>query len=140
VPDPRTLPVLVVDDTPMIVVIVRAVLSKLGFHDVDEAVDGADALARLRQRSYGLVICDWNMVPMTGYKLLRIMRADEALRDVPFVMMTTPQYAQNFMAAGRTGVDACLVKPFSAAALRDTIQSICAEDRLSRSGSKKASL
>jgi two-component system chemotaxis response regulator CheY len=140
VPDPRTLPVLVVDDQPMIIVIVRAVLRKLGFHDVDEAVDGTAALARLRERSYGLVICDWNMVPMGGYELLRIMRADAALRDTPFVMMTSPQYAQNFMAAGRAGVDACLVKPFSADALRDTIQSICAEDRLSRTGSGKAAL
>lgn len=138
--DPRTLPVLVVDDQPMIVVIVRAVLRKLGFQDVDEAVDGSDALARLRERRYGLVICDWNMVPMTGYELLRTLRADEALRGVPFVMMTTPQYAQNFMAAGKAGVDACLVKPFSAAALRDTIQSICAEEQLSRTRSKKASL
>ena len=136
----RMLPVLVVDDMPMIVEIVRSVLKQLGFHDVDEAVDGSAALSRLRERSYGLVICDWNMVPMTGYELLRSIRADAALRETPFVMMTTAEYAQYFMAASRAGVSACLVKPFSPAALRDTIQSICFEDRLSRVGSEKAPL
>ena len=121
---PRSLPVLVVDDVPLIRAVVRATLEQVGLTDVHEAGDGAAALAMMNQRRYGLVIADWNMHPMTGYELLRQVREDPQLRETPFVIMTTKEQAHCFIAARRAGVNACLVKPFMPAALRETIQQV----------------
>src|ERR1700726_2917992 len=73
------MPVLVVDDYNTMVRIIRNLLKQLGFEDVDDAADGTTALARMRDRKYGLVISDWNMEPMTGYDLLPEVRADPNL-------------------------------------------------------------
>lgn len=118
-------PVLVVDDVPMIVEVVRAVLGQIGFRDIDMAADGTGALPQLRARRYGLILSDWNMLPMTGYELLRHVRTDPALRLTPFVMMTTQGQADCFPAARRAGVNACLIKPFTPLQLRETIVAVC---------------
>ncbi len=118
-------PVLLVDDVPMIVEVVQAILGKLGFTEVDTAADGTAALDFLAKRRYGLVISDWNMTPMTGYELLKRVRSDRAMREIPFIVMTTQVNADCFPAAKRAGVNACLIKPFTPATLRDTIVSVC---------------
>jgi two-component system chemotaxis response regulator CheY len=78
------MPVLVVDDYKTMVRIIRNLLKQLGFANVDEAADGTAALDMMRNKQYGLVISDWNMEPMTGYELLREMRADDRLPRTPF--------------------------------------------------------
>jgi two-component system chemotaxis response regulator CheY len=118
-------PVLLVDDVPMIVEVVQAILGRLGFEQVDTAADGSAALGFLAERRYGLVISDWNMMPMTGYELLKRVRSDRAMREIPFIMMTTQANADCFPAAKQAGVNACLVKPFTPATLRETIVSVC---------------
>ncbi|WP_246691699.1 response regulator [Methylobacterium sp. WL12] len=115
---------LVVDDVPLIRAVVRATLEQVGLTDVHEAGDGAAALAMMNQRRYGLVIADWNMHPMTGYELLRQVREDPQLRETPFVIMTTKEQAHCFVAARRAGVNACLVKPFMPATLRETVEQV----------------
>ena len=122
----RAKSVLVVDDDPMILEVVRIILAKIGFEDVDVATDGMEALDRLRLRIFDLVVSDWNMVPMNGLELLRSIRANEMFHDIPFVMMTTVDQAYNFRAAGRERVSACLVKPFSPSTLKSTITTIFA--------------
>ena len=121
---PRSSPVLVVDDVPLIRAVVRATLEQVGLADLHEAADGSAALAMMTQRRYGLVIADWNMFPMTGYELLRHVRDDPQLRETPFVIMTTKEQAHCFVAARRAGVKACLIKPFMPAALRETIKEV----------------
>ena len=74
-----SMPVLVVDDYNTMIRIIRNLLKQLGFEDVDDASDGSAALAKLREKKYGLVISDWNMEPMTGYELLKEVRADPGL-------------------------------------------------------------
>ena len=81
--------VLVVDDSKLTINIIRGLLKHLGFMDVDDAADGATALAKMREKRYGLVISDWNMVPMSGYELLRELRNDPALKRMPFIMVTS---------------------------------------------------
>ena len=122
----RAKSVLIVDDDPMILEVVRIILAQIGFEDVDQAADGGEALARLRLRKFDLVISDWNMVPMGGLELLRSIRANEMLHDTPFVMMTTVDHAHHFKSAGKAGVSACLVKPFSPAGLKAAITTIFA--------------
>ncbi|MER2265303.1 response regulator [Methylobacterium oxalidis] len=117
-------PVLVVDDSFAVLTIVRSVLQQLGFEDIDEARDGSEALELLRERHYSLVISDWNMEPMSGYDLLRQVRADERLRTMPFIMMTIDTDPEKMIAAKRAGVNTCLIKPFNAAVLREKITSV----------------
>ena len=123
-PDPRRMPVLVVDDVPLIRTVVRAVLEQIGVRDVHEAPDGAAALAMLSAHAYGLVISDLHMFPMTGFELLRRVRDDRRLRETLFVMMTTKEHAHAFTAVRRAGVNACLVKPFMPADLRRTLAEV----------------
>jgi two-component system, chemotaxis family, chemotaxis protein CheY len=122
--DPRRLPVLVVDDVPMIRAVVRAVLGQVGVHDVHEAADGGAALAMLDERPYGLIISDLHMSPMSGFELLRHVREDRRLRETLFVMMTTKEHAHALTAVQRAGVNACLIKPFMPAMLRKTLETV----------------
>src|SRR5712691_7191928 len=113
--------VLVVDDFKTMAGIVRKLLAQIGLENVDEAPDGASALARMREKKYQLVISDWNMAPMTGHELLKQIRADEALARTPFVMMTAEQSAAHVVEARKAGVDSFLIKPFNAATLKSKI-------------------
>ena len=74
-----SMPILVVDDYKTMIRIIRNLLKQLGFNEVDDAADGTEALGKLREKRYGLVISDWNMEPMTGYELLKEVRADDKL-------------------------------------------------------------
>jgi two-component system, chemotaxis family, chemotaxis protein CheY len=118
--DKRT-PILVVDDYKTMVRIVRNLLHQLGFEDVDEANDGANALAKLRARRFGLIISDWAMEPMNGLELLQQVRADPDLAPLPFIMITAENRAERVAKAEQAGANGYIVKPFTAETLRDRI-------------------
>ena len=119
-----SMPVLVVDDYNTMIRIIRNLLKQLGFDDVDDASDGSAALAKMREKKYGLVISDWNMEPMTGYELLRQVRSDDALRTTPFIMVTAESKTENVIAAKKAGVNNYIVKPFNAATLKTKIEAV----------------
>ena len=119
-----SIPVLVVDDYKTMVRIIRNLLTQLGFEDIDEAADGTEALAKLKERKYGLVISDWNMQPMTGYDLLKNVRSDEALQTIPFIMVTAEAKTENVIAAKKAGVSNYIVKPFNAQTLKGKIETV----------------
>jgi two-component system chemotaxis response regulator CheY len=116
--------ILVVDDYNTMIRIIRNLLKQLGFEDVDDATDGTSALAKMRTKHYNLVISDWNMAPMTGYDLLREIRADPALTATRFIMVTAESKTDNVIAAKRAGVDNYIVKPFNAQTLQHKIQAV----------------
>ena len=118
------MPVLVVDDYKTMIRIIRNLLKQLGFSDVDDAADGAEALTKMRGKSYGLVISDWNMEPMTGYELLKEVRSDEQLSPTPFIMITAESKTENVIAAKKAGVNNYIVKPFNAATLKSKISAV----------------
>ena len=122
-----TMPVLVVDDYSTMIRIIRNLLKQLGFEDVDEANDGSAALAKMRQKKYGLVISDWNMEPMTGYELLKEVRGDPGLSKTPFIMVTAESKTENVIAAKKAGVDNYIVKPFNAQTLKAKIDAVFTE-------------
>jgi two-component system chemotaxis response regulator CheY len=122
-----SMPVLVVDDYSTMVRIIRNLLRQVGFSDVDDANDGAAALAKMRAKRYGLVISDWNMEPMSGYELLLQVRADPALGETPFIMVTAESKTDNVIAARKAGVNNYIVKPFNAQTLRTKIEAVFAE-------------
>lgn len=119
-----TMPILIVDDYKTMLRIIRNLLKQLGFDNVDEAADGSAALAKMRTRQYGLVISDWNMEPMTGYQLLKEVRADEALKPTPFIMITAESKTENVVAAKKAGVNNYIVKPFNAATLKTKMSAV----------------
>ena len=121
------MPVLVVDDYSTMVRIIRNLLRQLGFLDIDDAPNGAAALVRLRAKRYGLVISDWNMEPMTGFDLLKEVRADPGLGPIPFIMVTAESKTENVIAAKKAGVSNYIVKPFNAQTLKTKIEAVFAD-------------
>jgi two-component system, chemotaxis family, chemotaxis protein CheY len=119
-----SMPILVVDDYKTMVRIIRNLLKQLGFTHVDDAADGSEALKKMREKKYGLVISDWNMEPMTGYELLKEVRGDAQLSRTPFIMVTAESKTANVVAAKNAGVDNYIVKPFNAQTLKSKIDAV----------------
>ena len=119
-----SMPILVVDDYSTMIRIIRNLLKQIGFENVDEASDGSAALAKMQTKRYGLVISDWNMEPMTGYDLLKEVRADPNLATTPFIMITAESKTENVIAAKKAGVNNYIVKPFNAATLKTKIEAV----------------
>lgn len=116
--------VLVVDDYNTMRRILRNLLSQIGFTNVDEAEDGSAALRKLRERTFGLVISDWNMQPMSGLELLKEVRSDGQLKEMPFIMITAESKTENVIAAKAAGVSNYIVKPFNADTLKKKIEAV----------------
>ena len=118
------MPILVVDDYTTMIRIIRNLLRQLGFEDVDDASDGSIALSKMHLKRYGLVISDWNMEPMTGYELLKQVRADPSIGSTPFIMVTAETKTENVIAAKQAGVNNYIVKPFNADTLKSKIEAV----------------
>ena len=119
-----SMPILVVDDYNTMIRIIRNLLKQIGFENVDDASDGSAALAKMQGKKYGLVISDWNMEPMTGYELLKQVRADPELSATPFIMVTAESKTDNVVAAKQAGVNNYIVKPFNAETLKHKIDAV----------------
>ena len=118
------MPILIVDDYKTMLRIIRNLLKQLGFENVDDAGDGSEALQKMKEKKYGLVISDWNMEPMTGLQLLREVRGDNKLAETPFIMITAESKTENVVAAKEAGVNNYIVKPFNAATLKTKLVSV----------------
>jgi two-component system chemotaxis response regulator CheY len=116
--------VLIVDDYKTMLRILGNLLRQLNFTNIDEAMDGSEALQKLRTNTFGMVISDWNMEPMTGIELLREVRADEKLKHLPFIMITAESKSENVAAAKEAGVSNYIVKPFNAETLKGKMASV----------------
>jgi two-component system chemotaxis response regulator CheY len=116
--------ILVVDDYNTMVRIIRKLLKQIGYENVDEASNGEEALQKIKAKSYGLIISDWNMEPMTGFELLKHVRADDNTSKTPFILVTAESKPENVVAAQQAGVSSYLVKPFSAPVLKEKIDSV----------------
>ena len=123
-PDRSSLKFLVVDDFSTMRRIVRNLLKELGLTKVEEAEDGAVALARLREGGFDFVVSDWNMPNMDGLTLLQNVRADARQKTLPFLMITTEAKKENIAAALQAGASGYIVKPFTAATLQEKLDTI----------------
>jgi two-component system chemotaxis response regulator CheY len=122
--DRSALKFLVVDDFSTMRRIVRNLLKELGFLNVEEAEDGAVALARLKAGGIDFVVSDWNMPNMDGLTLLQSVRADPALKHLPVLMITAEAKKENIIAAAQAGASGYIVKPFTAATLNEKMVKI----------------
>ena len=116
--------ILVVDDFSTMRRIVRTLLKELGYNNVHEAEDGAYALAALKQEKFDFVVSDWNMPNMTGIELLKAIRADDALKHLPVLMITAEARKENIIEAAQAGASGYIVKPFTAATLDEKLGKI----------------
>ncbi len=123
----RNMNVLVVDDYKTMTRIVRSLMEQLGFHNVDEALNGPDALAMIQSKDYGLVLSDWNMQPMSGFELLKKVRAEPRTKGVPFVMVTAEAKVDNVVAARQAGANNYIIKPFTLAVLKQKLSTVLGE-------------
>ncbi|MGV3655160.1 MAG: chemotaxis response regulator CheY [Noviherbaspirillum sp.] len=115
---------LVVDDFSTMRRIVRNLLKELGYTHIDEAEDGAMALAKLKGDSFDFVVSDWNMPNMDGLEMLKNIRADPALCKLPVLMVTAEAKKENIIAAAQAGANGYIVKPFTAATLEEKLNKI----------------
>jgi two-component system chemotaxis response regulator CheY len=120
----KNMSILIVDDYKTMLRIIRNLLKQLGFNSVDEAIDGSSALTKLRDKDFGLVISDWNMEPMSGLQLLKEVRSDVKLKEIPFIMITAESKSENVIAAKEAGVSNYIVKPFNAATLKGKLTTV----------------
>jgi two-component system chemotaxis response regulator CheY len=109
-------PVLIVAEPADIRAEMRSMLRAIGCAEIVDC-DGRRALSVLREQRVGLVIADLSTPEMSGFDLLRAIRADASLATLPFVLVTAPPTEQMVIAAKRLGLDGCLVKPFNLALL-----------------------
>lgn len=121
------LKVLIVDDYKTMLKIVGNLLRQLGFTHIEEATDGTMAIEKLKNDKFDIVISDWNMEPMSGLDLLKYVRSDSSLKDLPFIMVTAESKVENVVIAKQAGVSNYIVKPFNAQTLKSKLVTVLGE-------------
>ncbi len=116
--------ILVVDDFSTMRRIIKNLLRDLGFTNTSEADDGTTALPMLQNGNFDFLITDWNMPGMQGIDLLRAVRADPKLKELPVLMVTAESKREQIIEAAQAGVNGYIVKPFTAQTLKEKIEKI----------------
>jgi two-component system chemotaxis response regulator CheY len=120
----QNLSFLVVDDFSTMRRIIKNLLNDLGYANVTEADDGSTALPLLKGGQFDFLITDWNMPGMAGLELLKQVRADERLCKLPVLMLTAEAKREQIVEAAQAGVNGYVIKPFTAATLKEKIDKI----------------
>lgn len=115
---------LIVDDFSTMRRIVRNLLKEIGYHNAEEAEDGAVALSMLKATKYDFVVSDINMPNMNGFELLKNIRAEESLKTIPVLMVTAEAKKEDIVLAAQNGASGYIVKPFTKATLEEKVQKI----------------
>jgi two-component system chemotaxis response regulator CheY len=117
--------VLIIDDFAPMRKIVRTLLRQIGFEHIEEADDGEQALQILQTaKDFGLLLSDWMMPVMDGVDLLRKVRSDRNLKDLPFILITAAAEKEKIIEAVKAGVDIYIVKPLTEAILREKLEKL----------------
>ncbi len=116
--------VLVVDDSSTMRRIVKTALRDIGMRNIVMAEDGDEAWDTLQNDTIDLVLSDHKMPRMSGEEFLKLVRADERYKTLPFIMVTAEAFRDNVMNAVKLGVSNYIVKPFSASQLQDKIEKV----------------
>ncbi|WP_026301303.1 chemotaxis response regulator CheY [Colwellia piezophila] len=120
----KNMKVLVVDDFSTMRRIVKNLLRDLGFTNIQEADDGSTALPMLQGGDFDFVVTDWNMPGMQGIDLLKAIRADASLSHIPVLLITAEAKKEQIVMAAQAGVNGYIVKPFTAATLKNKLDKI----------------
>ena len=120
----KNMKILVVDDFSTMRRIVKNLLRDLGFNNVVEADDGNTALPMLKSGGIDFLVTDWNMPGMEGIDLVKAVRADDNMKSMPILMVTAEAKREQIVVAAQAGVNGYIVKPFTAATLKEKIDKI----------------
>ncbi len=120
----KNMKILIVDDFSTMRRIIKNLLRDLGFTNTQEADDGLTALPMLKGGDFDFLVTDWNMPGMTGIDLLKEVRADDRLANLPTLMVTAEAKKDQIVEAAQAGVNGYVVKPFTAQALKEKIEKI----------------
>ncbi len=120
----KNMKILIVDDFSTMRRIVKNLLRDLGFNNTQEADDGLTALPMLKKGEFDFVVTDWNMPGMQGIDLLKNIRADGELKHLPVLMITAEAKREQIIEAAQAGVNGYIVKPFTAATLKEKLDKI----------------
>ncbi len=120
--------ILVVDDSPFILELVKDILVRAGF-EVDRAMNGHEAMQSIGEDPPDLVLLDIIMPEMSGYQVCRFIRSDERLKALPVVMMTAKDTQKDRFWGLEVGADAYITKPIEEQSLLETISSLLREKR-----------
>ena len=123
-PSPRDMRILIVEDFATMRRVIRNLIQDIGYGNICEADDGMAALTLLHNQRVDLVITDLLMPTMGGMELLRAVRADRQLCSTPVLMVTADAKRERIIEAAHAGVNAYIVKPFTAAVLDSKIRQI----------------
>lgn len=120
----KNMNILIVDDFSTMRRIVKNLLRDLGFNNTSEADDGQTALPMLKTGKFDFLVTDWNMPGMDGLTLLKEVRSDESLKEMPVLMVTAEAKREQIVVAAQAGVNGYVVKPFTAVILKEKIEKI----------------
>ena len=120
----KDLKILIVDDFSTMRRIIKNLLRDLGFNNTSEADDGQTALPMLKTGRFDFLVTDWNMPGMDGLALLKSVRADPDLCDLPVLMVTAEAKREQIVVAAQAGVNGYVVKPFTSVTLKMKIEKI----------------
>ncbi len=120
----KNMKILIVDDFSTMRRIIKNLLRDLGFTNTAEADDGKTALPRLKAGGIDFLVTDWNMPGMSGLDLLKAVRADPDLAKLPVLMVTAEAKREQIIMAAQAGVNGYIIKPFTAATLKEKIEKI----------------
>ncbi|MCE0556254.1 MULTISPECIES: chemotaxis response regulator CheY [Motilimonas] len=120
----KNMKILIVDDFSTMRRIIKNLLRDLGFNNTHEADDGSTALPMLKNGDFEFLVTDWNMPGMQGIDLLKEVRKDESLRHLPVLMVTAEAKREQIIEAAQAGVNGYIVKPFTAATLKEKLDKI----------------
>ena len=123
----KNMKILLVDDFATMRKVIKNLLKQTGYNNISEAEDGLEALKTLKSEKVDFIISDWNMPNMTGLELLKAVRAESAIKGLPFLMVTAEGLQENVVAAVKAGVSNYIVKPFTAEVLNEKIEKIIAK-------------
>ena len=123
----KNMKILAVDDFSTMRRIVRNILKQLGYSNIDEAENGEEAWQMLQKGGYDLVVSDWNMPVKTGIELLKDVRADANLKNLPFLLVTAEGEKSRVIEAIKSGCSNFILKPFTAKVMQEKLTAIFPE-------------
>jgi len=116
--------ILLVEDSSRMMRITKSIFKQLGFRNILEAKDRSVALKVLKEEKVGLILADWNMADMNGLELLKAVRSDESLKDIPFIMVTAEGQKREILEATKAVVNDYIVKPFTPETLEEKVKKV----------------
>lgn len=108
----KNINILVVDDDELIRELSKTILNESGFTHTWEAKDGQQALTKLENEHFDIIICDWNMPNMNGLELLEKVRNVEKFQHIAFLMATVLTDVDSVKKAIMAGVIDYITKPY----------------------------